>query len=178
MSENQRLNVGAVASVADKKEVTQKRAPTLYAIIIFKLAKGTLFLAAAIAVYCLSNDDLPAEFHSLLHFMRIQPDTEFYTNLAVKIGNLTEGTMLKVAGGTLLYSLFSLVEGIGLAFRISWAGWLAIGESAFFIPLEVGKLMQKSSYLVFGVLVINILIVWYLIQNRHRLFHHHQTRPN
>jgi len=42
------------------------------------------------------------------------------------------------SGRTLVYSLFSLVEGIGLI-SVSWAGWLAIGESAFFIPIEIGN---------------------------------------
>jgi uncharacterized membrane protein (DUF2068 family) len=79
------------------------------------------------------------------------------------------------ATGTLLYSLFSLVEGIGLMFRAPWAGWLAIGESAFFIPIEVRELVHRPhfSWVVFSVLVINVIIVWYLLQNRKRLFHHH-----
>ena len=79
------------------------------------------------------------------------------------------------ATGTLLYSLFSLVEGIGLIFRAPWAGWLAIGESAFFIPIEVRELVRLPffSWVVFSVLAINVLIVWYLFQNRKRLFHHH-----
>ena len=41
------------------------------------------------------------------------------------------------------YSLFSLVEGIGLIFRVSWAGWMAIGESVFFIPIEVYDLLHR-----------------------------------
>ena len=54
--------------------------------------------------------------------------------------------------------------------RASWAGWLAIGESVFFIPIEVYELVKKPSLPVTVILAINIFIVWYLLQNRHRLF--------
>src|SRR5439155_22853729 len=91
------------------------------------------------------------------------------------IGELTEANVLWAAAGTLFYSLFSLVEGIGMIFRVSWAGWMAIGESAFFIPIEIYELTRpgKFSWFLVSVLVINIIIVCYLFRNRNRLFRHH-----
>ncbi|HEX4646065.1 MAG TPA: DUF2127 domain-containing protein [Verrucomicrobiae bacterium] len=156
----------------DKKGL--KRAPTLYAIITFKILKGLLFVALASTAYVLSDNDLPAEFQSLLHFLRVNPEKKFWSDLAVGVGNLTEAKVLWVALGTLIYSLFSLVEGVGLMFRISWAGWLTIGESAFFIPIEVYELIHKFTRPVFFILIANIFIVWYLFQNRERLWHHRQ----
>ncbi|MDB6026414.1 MAG: conserved rane protein of unknown function [Verrucomicrobiales bacterium] len=152
---------------------SKQRAPTLYAIIAIKLLKGSLFLALAVAAYTLSDNDLPAEFKKLLQWLHWNPERKFFMELAGKIGKLTEVNLLWAAGGTLLYSLFSLVEGVGLIFRISWAGWLAIGESAFFIPIEVYDLIHRFSFKVFAILAINIVIVWYLLKNRHRLFRHH-----
>ena len=81
--------------------------------------------------------------------------------------------MLWVSVGTLIYSLFSVVEGVGLMFRVRWAGWLAIGESAFFIPIEVFELVHHPSWTVAIILGLNIFMVWYLFANRHRLFRHH-----
>ena len=81
--------------------------------------------------------------------------------------------MLWVSAITVLYSLFSLVEGCGLIFRVTWAGWLAIGESMFFIPIEIFELMHHFNWKVLIVLGINIFIFWYLLQNRQRLFRHH-----
>ena len=78
-----------------------------------------------------------------------------------------------MAGGAFFYSLFSLVEGVGLILRVSWAGWLAIGESAFFVPIEVYELAHRPTLTVFCILALNVFIVWYLLQNRHRLFRHH-----
>jgi uncharacterized membrane protein (DUF2068 family) len=82
-----------------------------------------------------------------------------------------------IAGGTAFYSLFSLVEGIGLICRVGWAGWLAIGESLFFIPIEVYELMHQITVTVLLILTLNVAIVWYLYQNRNRLFRHHRHEP-
>jgi len=157
---------------ADTTFVT-KRAPTLWVIIAIKLVKGLLFAALAIVAYALSDNDLPEEFRNVLHWLRLNPEKKFWSDLALQVGKMTEARVLWVAVGTLIYSLFSLVEGVGLIFRVSWAGWLAIGESVFFIPIEIFELTQRPSKVVWVVLALNIFIVWYLFQNRHRLFRHH-----
>jgi uncharacterized membrane protein (DUF2068 family) len=151
-----------------------KRAPTLYAIILIKLLKGALFVALAITAYTLSDNDLPAEYRGLLHVLRLNPESRIWAHLAGQVSQLTETQVLVAAAGLLGYSLFSIVEGVGLIFRVSWAGWLAIGESAFFIPIEVNHLCRHASLVGFVVLGINVLIVWYLYQNRRRLFRHHR----
>lgn len=161
--------------MADNNTVPKKRAPTLYVIITAKLIKGSLSLILAIVAYTLSDNDLPAEYRQLLHHLHFNPEHKFWADLATRVGELTEAKVLWVAAGTLVYSLFSLVEGIGMIFRVSWACWLAIGESAFFIPLEVTELMKGTRHplIVTTVLAINIVIVWYLAANRQRLFRHH-----
>src|SRR6266446_1928078 len=164
--------------MANDSGQVKKRAPTLYAIIAIKLLKGLLFVALAVMAYTLADNDLPAEYQNLLHHLRLNPERKFWADMARQIGQLTEGTVLWAAAGTLVYSLFSLVEGIGLMFRISWAGWLAIGESAFFIPIEIYELMHSAPHepgraghpiTLLVILGLNVLIVWYLLQNRHRL---------
>ncbi len=160
-------------------EFIKKRAPTLYVIIAIKLLKGALFVTLAITAYVLSDNDLPAELHKVLHVLRLNPERKFWVALASQVGHLTEANVLWAAAGTLIYSLFSWVEGVGLMFRISWAGWMAIGESAFFIPIELYELAHKGvTVLLLVILAINILIVLYLFQNRARLFrHHHHHHP-
>jgi uncharacterized membrane protein (DUF2068 family) len=151
----------------------KKRAPTLWGIIVFKLIKGLLFVVLAITAYALSDNDLPAEYQHVLHWLRLNPERKFWSDLAVRVGALTEVNVLWVAVGTFIYSLFSLVEGVGLIFRVPWAGWMAIGESIFFIPIEILELIHHPSKVVAVVLALNIFIVWYLFQNRGRLFRHH-----
>ncbi|MBI3880784.1 MAG: DUF2127 domain-containing protein [Verrucomicrobia bacterium] len=161
-------------SAADQPFVKQ-RAPTLYGIIIFKLVKGALFVTLAITAYALSDNNLPEEFQKLMHFLQVHPANKFFDHLAASVGKLTENDLLWTALGTLIYSSFSLVEGVGLIFRQGWAAWLAIGESAFFIPIEVYELSRTDhfSWGLVAILIVNILIVWYLLVNRNRIFRHH-----
>ena len=112
-------------------------------------------------------------------FFHLDPENKFFAALADNVATISQAKMIWLAGGTSLYSLFSLVEGVGLVFRVSWAGWLTIGESAFFIPIELYELVRrhssdKSFTGVLIVLALNIFILWYLFQNRKRLFRHHQ----
>ena len=158
---------------SNTEQIRKKRAPTLYVIIAIKLGKGVLLLLLAAGVYSLSDNNIPQEFRETLQFFHIDPEKRFFTELANKLSHITPANMVWVARGTVLYSLFSLVEGIGLIFRVGWAGWLAIGESAFFIPIEVYELVRKPSLSLVVILGLNVLIVWYLLQNRHRLFRHH-----
>lgn len=159
--------------MANDPQFIKKRAPTLYAIIGIKLLKGTLLLLLALGAYSLSDNNLPEEFRHLLKFFHLDPERRFFAELENKMAAVSEAKMIWVAGGTLFYSLFSLVEGVGLIFRVSWAGWLAIGESAFFIPIEIFELMKRPTLVVFIILALNVVIVWYLFQNRQWLFRHH-----
>jgi len=150
-----------------------QRAPTLYAIIAIKLGKGILLLLIALGFYSLTDNDLIHDYRQFLHWIHIDPERKFFAELAKSIKKVTPENLFWFARGTAFYSLFSLVEGIGLTFRVTWAGWMAICESIFFIPIEIYELMRGFSWPVFVILLINIVIVVYLVQNRHRLFHHH-----
>jgi uncharacterized membrane protein (DUF2068 family) len=173
--------VGDAEKSPEKAKPTKKRAPTLYIIIAMKLCKGVLLLLLALGVYRMRDNNLPEQFRNGLEFFHLDPEKAFFTELANKIAELSPANIVHLARGTVLYSLFSLVEGFGLLFRVRWAGWLAIGESAFFIPIEIFELMKHFSLThnthhtisLLVILGINVLIVWYLYANRERLFHHH-----
>ena len=190
MKSSEQKASGAVRSVKQVEPPLKKRAPTLYAIIIFKLVKGLLCLALAVVLYNESDNNISQDYQDFMQnhlvghvfkVLRIHPESKFFTHLAEQLGNLTEAKVIWAAWGAVLLSLFPLVEGVGLMFRVSWAGWLAIGESAFFIPIEFYELLRPNSFSwsILGVTVVNIIIVWYLYDNREVLFrhHHYQSQP-
>jgi uncharacterized membrane protein (DUF2068 family) len=150
----------------------KQRAPTLYAIIIFKILKGLLLLAAAGVVFSLIGVDLKLQFTRMLQEANLDPEGKLFTEVGQWLQTVTPGNIRIFATGTVLYSAFSLVEGTGLWLRASWAGWMAIGESAFFIPIEVYEMLERYSTTLAVVLLLNVVIVWYLYANRKRLFTH------
>jgi uncharacterized membrane protein (DUF2068 family) len=164
----------------------RKRAPTLYFIVAIKLIKGTALVLLALSIFSMANQDLPELFKRFLEWVHLDPERSFLQGISDRLETITPTNVRVVASGTSLYGLLLLVGGSGLAFRAKWAIWLAIGESAFFIPIEIFKLIQPGAtgaedhHLfphpkigLFIVLALNILIVWYLLQNRKRLFRHH-----
>jgi len=174
---------------APKAELPLKpHAVTLYVIIYFKLAKGLACLFLALWIYRESSTNLSRDYEHLvqapvtkwvLEHLNLHPESQFFINLAQTIGEMTKAKVHHIALGLLLLSLFPLIEGGGMLYRVSWAGWLAIGESAFFIPIEFHTLLNPKTTFspsILVVTIINIIIVWYLFVYREVLFRHHHPR--
>ena len=167
-----------------------KRAPTLYFIVTIKLVKGTLLLLTSLGIFALSGHDLGDVFDQFLRWIHLDPEQKFFLRIGEWLGNVTPANRRVVEWGTLLFGMILVGGGLGLAFRARWAVWLAIGESAFFIPIEIyellrlqvgdapvrprAELFRHPELGMFVVLAVNVLIVWYLLQNRRRIFRHHQ----
>jgi len=165
----------------------KNRAPTLYFIAAIKIFKGAALLLAAAGIFSLAGKDLQEEFDQFIRWVHLDPENRFFSNIGDWLDTFTAKNIYTVAAGTLLYGLFLIVGGSGLIFRAKWAICLAIGESAFFIPIEVFELVRRRVPDVEGhhamlshpriglaiVLAVNVVIVWYLFENRDRLFRHH-----
>jgi len=158
--------------------VVQKRALTLYFIIGIKLLKGLFLLALAIGVYALAGQNLDLRFDAMLRMLHLDPDQSFFMHLGERLLKITPSNVRQVAAMTFCYSFFSFAEAAGLMFRLRWVGWIVIGESLFFIPIEVYELIKGFSIGVSIILVINVIIVEYLYRNRNILFRHHHRHPH
>lgn len=152
-------------------------APTLWGIIIFKLFKGLVFLSIALGIYSLIGNNIPKDFRALLEFLNLDPEKKFWIDTAGYLKAVTPKNLLWLGSGTVLYASLSLVESFGLMFRRNWASWLAISESAFFIPIEIFELGHTYSIGLAVILLLNIVIVSYLFRNRDRLFDHGGAKP-
>jgi uncharacterized membrane protein (DUF2068 family) len=172
--------------IAKSDTPNKKRAPTLYLIVAIKFFKGVAALLLALGAYSLTDNDLPEEFGKLLGFLHLDPEKKFFLELADRIGEITPANLEWLAAGSTVYALFMLLQAGGLVFRLGWVVWLVIGESAFFIPIEIFELVRRHATPVTHphffanpkvgiavVLAVNVAIVWYLFQNRARIIRHH-----
>jgi uncharacterized membrane protein (DUF2068 family) len=157
-------------------EPRPKRAPTLYFIVGFKLLKGTLALLLALKVHRLTEEELPEQFQKLLLFLHLDPEKKFFAYLADRVAEITPANLKWIVAGSMIYASFMFLQAVGLAFHIGWIVWLVIGESAFFVPVEVYELVHRPSWIKFLILAVNVMIVWYLYVNRHRLIRHHHPK--
>jgi uncharacterized membrane protein (DUF2068 family) len=137
-----------------------------------KLAKCALLFGIAFGIYALMDSDLRHEFERFLRFIRVDPEHAFFANLGDRLQAITPGRVRFLASGAFLYAMLLLVESAGLMRRAFWAAWLAIGETAFFVPVEIFELVRGFSKTMLAILAVNVAIVWYLLRNRRRLFPH------
>jgi uncharacterized membrane protein (DUF2068 family) len=151
----------------------RRRAPALWFIIFIKLGKAILLLLLAAGLISLIGKDVGALFDQALRLIRLDPEHRFFARLGDQLEHITPANFRWLASGSFLYAALLLVEGYGLIRRSWWAVWLAIGETAFFIPVEIFELLEKFSGGMFILLVVNSVIVAYLVLNRERLFRHH-----
>lgn len=181
-------------SAQTKDDAKKEHAPTLYFIAICKLAKGAALLLLAAGIYSMAGRDLQDDFDNFIEWVHLDPENRFFHNIGDFLSTVTPGNVKETALAFSLYGCFLIAGGTGLALRAKWAIWLTIGESAFFIPIEVFELTSRRpprletpdepqphshSHLFHNpkiglliVLILNILIVWYLYKNRQRLFRH------
>jgi uncharacterized membrane protein (DUF2068 family) len=154
----------------------RRRAPTLWIIILIKLGKALLLLLLAVGFFQLIGKDVGDTFDHLLRLVKLDPSSKFFAKLGDRLDTVTPTNLKWLASGSLLYAILLIVECAGLMRRSWWAVWFAIGETAFFIPLELFELVGKFSWPMFGLFVVNSLIVAYLVVNRQKLFHHHHAK--
>ena len=99
------------------------RTAGLYGIIIYKLIKGLLLLAFGLGVFSLTDNNLPEDFRDLIAQFHLNPESYFLQHMEVKLSTITPDTLITLGSGSLLYSLPSFLETVGLFRRWSWAGW-------------------------------------------------------
>src|ERR1035437_3435348 len=164
-----------------------KDTPMLFIIAGIKITTGLLLLCVARGIFAMAGQDLQNDFDRLMRWFGLDPEKRFFANIGDWLDTITPTNMRVVASGTLIYGLFLFASGVGLALRAAWAIWLAIGESAFFIPIEIYELVRRRTpetdlhHAMFAhpkiglavLLGLNILFVWFLFETRNRLFRHH-----
>jgi len=64
-----------------------------------------------------------------------------------------------------------LVEGVGLWLELTWAAYLTVVSTSLLLPFELYEVIERVSMLRLGVLLLNLIIVFYLVSQlkRHTL---------
>jgi uncharacterized membrane protein (DUF2068 family) len=56
-----------------------------------------------------------------------------------------------------------LVEGVGLWLELTWAAYLTVVSTSLLLPFELYEVIERVSVLRVGVLLLNLIIVFYLV---------------
>ena len=140
----------------------------------YKLVKGLALLALGIGALSLLHRDVAAEAARWIDLLRIDPQNHYIQSLLARIAKVDTRKLKELSIGTFLYSGVFLTEGVGLALRKRWAEYLTILTTASLLPLEVYEIAKRFSAAKVVILLVNIAVVVYLVNEvrRTRDAHH------
>jgi len=129
--------------------------------------KGIVVLLLGLGLLMLIHKDLDEIVDKLTDFLRADPDGRL-SNLLYRIADrATDKGLWIVAGGAMIYSIVRFVEAYGLWNELDWAEWFALLSGCLYLPYEIYALFHHpGDWFRWGVLVINVLIVLYMLKLR------------
>jgi uncharacterized membrane protein (DUF2068 family) len=137
-------------------------------VVLYKLGKGLLELAAAIAVLLVAARALPRDVLGLGFLLHEHISAKWAQIFDALLSGGTASRMHVVAAALAVDGLSSLLEGWGVWRQRPWAPWLIVVATGGLVPLEVTLLVEKFTAARMAVLVANVATVAYMVHVRGR----------
>jgi uncharacterized membrane protein (DUF2068 family) len=143
----------------------------LAAIAVFKLVKGGLLLLVGVGLLQLVHAEIATLFSLLIETFHLKADSRLIHALVLKVDALQPHSVLVAGLVSLGYAGLLLAEGIGLWLEFSWAAYLTVVSTSLLLPFELYEVIEQVTILRILVLLVNLVIVLYLINQlkRHTL---------
>ncbi len=135
----------------------------LAAIAVFKVAKGLLLLLLGAGLLKLMHAEIATLFSLVLEALHLNADSRIIHALVLKVDALQPHSVLVAGLVSLGYAGLLLLEGVGLWLERAWAAYLTVTSTSLLLPFELYEVIERVSILRVGVLVLNLVIVFYLI---------------
>ncbi len=130
---------------------------------LFKLVKALFFFCIGIGAIHLLHKDLSDEVMRLAAALRFDPESRVVGLVMDKVDLIDAERLREIGFATFAYSALALTEGIGLLLAKVWAEYLTLFLTISFLPWELYELIRRPSLTRAGLLVINLLVLWYLV---------------
>jgi uncharacterized membrane protein (DUF2068 family) len=116
----------------------------------------------------LVHAEIATLFSLLIEALHVNADSRLIHTLVLKVDALQPHTVLLVGLVSLGYAGMLLVEGIGLWLELTWAAYLTVVSTSLLLPFELYEVIEQVSMLRVGVLLLNLVIVYYLVSQLKR----------
>ncbi len=135
----------------------------LAVIAVFKVVKGLLLLLVGLGLLQLMHAEIATLFSLLIEALHLNADSRIMHALVLNVDALQPHTVLMAGLVSLGYAGLLLLEGIGLWLERSWAAYLTVISTSLLLPFELYEVIDRVSMLRVGVLMLNLVIVFYLV---------------
>jgi uncharacterized membrane protein (DUF2068 family) len=141
----------------------EQRPLGLFLISLLKLGKALLLIALGIGVLNLLDRDIGELFIDLVEKLHIDSENRLVQHILLRLDLIDVRMLKEISLGTFLFALILLVEGSGLFFQMVWAEYMAVVETAIFIPFELQGIFKHATTARGVLLTVNIAVVLYLV---------------
>jgi uncharacterized membrane protein (DUF2068 family) len=132
------------------------------AVAAFEALKGALVLLASSGLL-LAHQGLHAFATRLVEHTHLNPASKYPHIFIDAAAHLQDTNLLVLALGAACYALLRFIEAYGLYRHAAWAEVLAAVSGAVYVPFECANLWRGASWLSFGALVLNLLVVTVMV---------------
>lgn len=148
------------------KKMTTKRFVTngLRTVALFEGAKGALVLLAGFELLSFIHKDLHRAAIRLVEHLHFNPAKHYPRIFLDLTEHVTDSQLWAMAVAALIYSVVRFVEATGLWLGKKWAAWFGVLTGGMYIPIEIYEVTRGISWPNVTLLVVNIGVVFYLIQ--------------
>lgn len=130
---------------------------------LFKLGKALLFMGIGAGALHFIHKDLGDSILHLATLLRFDPESRFVGMAMAQIDLIDHHRLREISIATFAYSGLALTEGIGLVMEKTWAEYLTLGLTLSFLPWELYELVRHTTWFRFGLLLINLVVLAYLL---------------
>lgn len=146
--------------------VDEKNTAGLRTIALLEAAKGLLVLMLGFGLLTLLHKDVEEVAENLLFHMHINTEHRLGQAVLHAAAKMTDTRLWAITAGAVAYSVVRFIEAWGLWNRRVWAEWFALLSGAMYLPLEIGKLIERPNGLHWALLLTNVVIVLYMLYVR------------
>ena len=147
---------------------TEKDPGMIRCIALFKLFKALGLLGVMATSFNLIRHEPTEVVTRWALAVHVDPGNYYVQSLLAWLLRIDVKQLELFAVGTGLYALLFAVEGVGLWLAKTWAENLTCVTTAGFLPVELYELSKKASLTKWGLLLLNLAIVIYLVRRGSR----------
>jgi len=135
----------------------------LVLIAAYKLLGALLFVAVGVGALRLLHKDIDDVVWRMIGDLKMNPESRLVNFIFEKAELLNDPLLKRIGFGAFCYAAVGVLEAIGLYLEKTWAEFLTLIITASFLPFEVHELLRRLTWMRVGLLVANILVLFYLI---------------
>src|SRR5215467_12084091 len=154
---------------------TSKTTVALRTVAMFEAAKGLIVLLLGLGLLRLIHKDLEDVAEQIIRFLHATPGGRLSNLFIAAASKANDKSLWAIAAAAMVYAVVRFAEAYGLWYAREWAEWFALLSGAMYLPWEVLSIIRHPHPIKWGVLIVNLLIVLYMLLLRMQAASHRKA---